>query len=243
MKKTQYDPIAEDYARSQLEKPNRVYAYEHTFFKILGGVQGSKVLDLACGDGLITRKVYRNGASQVIGVDESEEIIKLARKTSPAQIAYRVGKVGEIGKIGDFDFVTAGFLFHYANSIPELEAMFEDVSRNLKDGGRLVALNNHPANPITPNWQHGTAVKCLDGKLVEGAELQVSIYEGEKVACTFNQRYWLQSTYETAMKKAGFRSWAWHELEVSQEGIKRFGREFWEPFIKNPGVIVLEARK
>lgn len=240
---TQYDAIAGDYAKSQIGRQNRDYAHEPTFFKVLGDVRGKAVLDLACGNGILTRKILQRGASRVVGVDESQASIELARKNSPREIKYVMGKVGDLGKIGEFDFVTAGYLFHYADSIPELERMLVDTFVNLKQGGRVVALNNHPGNPLTPNWQYGTVTECIDPKLIEGARLKVSIYEGDRVACTFDQRYWLRDTYETAMKKAGFSSWAWHELGVSEEGIRIFGKEFWEPFIKNPGIIVLEAIK
>lgn len=243
MSEAQYDPIAKDYARSQNGRQNREYAHEPTFFKVLGDVKGKSVVDFACGDGILTRKVFEKGAKSVVGVDESSEIVNLARATSPKEIKYLVGKVSHLGKIGEFDLVTGGYLFHYADTISELEGMFRDAYVNLKDGGRLVAINNHPGNPITSNWKYGTVTECLDPKLVNGAKLNVSIYEGEKVACSFQQRYWTRDTYETAMQKAGFKSFAWHELEISQEGIDMFGDKFWEDFRKNPAIIVLEATK
>jgi toxoflavin synthase len=244
MIKAQYDKIAKDYATSQIGRQNRDYAHEPKFFEVLDNVKGKSVVDFACGDGILTRKIFERGAARVVGVDESAEIVALAKKTSPKGIEYLVGKVSQLGKIGEFDLVTGGYLFHYADTISELEAMFRDAYVNLKEGGRVVAINNHPGNPITFNKKYGTVTRCLDPELKEGAKLECTIYNGDQIACPpFTQRYWLKGTYESAIKKAGFQSFAWHELKVSPEGIKEYGENFWEDFKKNPAVIVLEVKK
>ncbi|RCN43521.1 hypothetical protein ANCCAN_10484 [Ancylostoma caninum] len=40
-----------------------------------------RVLDVGCGTGHIGREILENGASEVVGVDNSEEMIENARKT------------------------------------------------------------------------------------------------------------------------------------------------------------------
>ena len=49
-----------------------------TLFRVLGPVEGLHLLDLACGNGYIARKLARSGA-RVTAVDASAPIIKLAQ--------------------------------------------------------------------------------------------------------------------------------------------------------------------
>ena len=47
---------------------------------MLGSVAGLGVLDLACGEGFYTRQIARDGATRVVGVDISPEMIALAEE-------------------------------------------------------------------------------------------------------------------------------------------------------------------
>jgi hypothetical protein len=53
-------------------------------------------------------------------------------------ISYAVGDAAQIGCIGQFDTVTAAWLFNYASTVDELQKMFANAALNLKSGGRLV---------------------------------------------------------------------------------------------------------
>ena len=58
----EYDKIAEKYADSVERRSGRKYGMNPAFIKILGNVEGKNVLDLACGDGFLTRKIKELGA-------------------------------------------------------------------------------------------------------------------------------------------------------------------------------------
>jgi len=60
-----------DYYRDELNNP--------ATFELIGDVKGKRVLDLACGEGYITRILATKGA-KVTGVDFSEKLIELARR-------------------------------------------------------------------------------------------------------------------------------------------------------------------
>src|SRR5262247_3077029 len=49
-----------------------------TLLDLLGGVRGTRVLDLACGHGRIARELARCGA-RVVGVDISDVLLNMAR--------------------------------------------------------------------------------------------------------------------------------------------------------------------
>ena len=47
--------------------------------RCLGDVNGKRVLDVGCGDGFLTYRIAKKGAD-VVGIDNSEEGIKLAKE-------------------------------------------------------------------------------------------------------------------------------------------------------------------
>jgi 2-polyprenyl-3-methyl-5-hydroxy-6-metoxy-1,4-benzoquinol methylase len=53
-------------------------AESYTFFRMVGALDGKRVLDLACGFGFYPRLLKQHGAAQVVGVDISPEMIRLA---------------------------------------------------------------------------------------------------------------------------------------------------------------------
>jgi 2-polyprenyl-3-methyl-5-hydroxy-6-metoxy-1,4-benzoquinol methylase len=55
-------------------------AESYTFFRMVGALAGQRVLDLACGFGFYTRLLKQRGAAQVLGVDLSPEMIRLANR-------------------------------------------------------------------------------------------------------------------------------------------------------------------
>ena len=74
----QYDHIGSKYAvYARTATLKRAESY--TFFRMVGPLEGKRVLDLACGFGYYTRRLKQRGAAQVIGVDISE--------VSPADMA------------------------------------------------------------------------------------------------------------------------------------------------------------
>lgn len=77
----QYDTIGERFVES---KTTAAFAAADTHTLLgaldaLGGVHGLDTLDLACGYGYNTRLLARGGARRAVGVDISEEMIRLAR--------------------------------------------------------------------------------------------------------------------------------------------------------------------
>src|SRR5215475_1430956 len=114
----QYDHIGskyDEYARTATLKR----AESYTFFRMVGPLEGTGVLDLACGFGFYTRLLKQRGSAQVLGVDISPEMIRLAREheqAEPLGITYQVGDAVSLPRLGAFDVVTAVYLLNYAAS-------------------------------------------------------------------------------------------------------------------------------
>ena len=128
-------------------QPWRTYLEQPSALALLGDLNGHSVLDLGCGEGHYTRLLKQLGASQVLGVDLSSDMIELARqqeRSHPLGIDYLVCDAGALTLQTKADLVFAGYLFNHARDRDELRAQFSTVSSLLRPGGRLVALNNNP---------------------------------------------------------------------------------------------------
>src|SRR5262245_64428621 len=142
----QYDHIGskyDAYARTATGKQAECY----TFFRMVGALEGKRVLDLACGFGFYTRLLKQHSAAQVIGVDISPEMIRLAHQQEQAEplgITYQVGDAVTLPLLGSFDLVTAVYLLPYATSRAQLLGIFRSVYTNLVAGGRFIAYTNNP---------------------------------------------------------------------------------------------------
>ena len=144
---TDYDAVAEEYKRLKLA-PWRTFIERYSLLKLLGGVRGGSVLDLACGEGFYSRLIRERGAARVVGVDLSSGMIGLgiaAEKESPLGIEYRVSDAMAYQTDERFDIVAAAYLLNYADTEEKLAAMCRTVARSLKPGGRFVTVNNNPS--------------------------------------------------------------------------------------------------
>lgn len=80
----QYDHIGSKYDEyAQTATLKRAESY--TVLRMVGPLEGTRVLDLACGFGFYTRLLKQEGAAQVVGVDLSPEMIRLARANEQAE--------------------------------------------------------------------------------------------------------------------------------------------------------------
>jgi SAM-dependent methyltransferase len=108
-------------------------------------MSGQRVLDLGCGEGLITRAVAARGA-HVIGVDPTVRLIERARAieaTAGTGAAYRVDDGCTLATIADgwANWVTAGLSL---NNVPDLGAAIASIRRALVPGGQLAFTVPHP---------------------------------------------------------------------------------------------------
>ncbi|WP_143706571.1 class I SAM-dependent DNA methyltransferase, partial [Xenorhabdus innexi] len=128
-----YDPIADAYGLFSDTAP-QIKVGIRTVFALAGDIQGKSVLDLACGQGLFSRLYKKHGASKVIGVDISVNMLEIAKSKSQQygdDIEYHVRDVCKMESFGKFDIINASWLFCHAVSLEELEAMFRVIADNL----------------------------------------------------------------------------------------------------------------
>jgi toxoflavin synthase len=241
-----YDKIARQYKASKKLAFREVIEW-YSYNKLLGDVSQKAVLDLACGEGFYSRRIKRKGAQKVVGVDISAKMIELARqqeKNHPLGIDYVVGDVMGLKKIGSFDLVVASYLLNYAQTKDQLLEMCRTISVHLKSGGRFVSINNNPDQPPEsfPLCKKYGFTKSISGPLVEGTAITYEfIRRGQKFR--FDNYYLSRKIHAWAFKRVGFKTIRWHKIEAAPDGVKKFGRKFWQDFIDCQPIIGLECQK
>lgn len=102
---------------------------------------GGRALDLACGTGSLTRDLAKRVGSEgyVLGVDFSKEMLRTAGRRPSPNIEYRLGDATALAGVEDGSFDTATIAYG-ARNIPDLDALFAEMARSVKPGGRVVCL-------------------------------------------------------------------------------------------------------
>lgn len=248
----QYDEFAEKYQRivtSPIVMQGR-RILDYTCMRLVGDIRGKSVLDLACGAGDYTRKLKQAGASHAVGVDISEEMIKLARQQetqTPLGIEYILSDTQELGKIGDFDLVTAAHYLHYAATREQLLKFCQIPYDNLKPGQRFITVNSNPETK-GPEYsfdaykKYGFSRFKIAHPLHDRALIKITLAAGgEEVE--FDNYYYSKETYEWALRAAGFKTINWHKLILPLEVEQEDGREFWDFFLEVPIFVIIECQK
>ena len=107
---------------------------------------GQKILDIACGNGLFSRRLAALGAD-VVAIDFSAELIERAKARKSDRITYQVMDVTDetaLLTLGEHTFESA--LCNMALfDIADIQPIFRALPHLLKPGGRFVLSLTHPA--------------------------------------------------------------------------------------------------
>lgn len=133
---------------------------------LLPDLSGAIVLDVACGQGLATRALAAAGAERVIGIDNAQSMIEIARqRTDPsAQIDWRVDDAERLAtcQTASVDGVTCqlGLM-----DIGGLERALGSIHRVLRSGGWFVFVIGHPCF-LAPDAETINSASERPGRLV-----------------------------------------------------------------------------
>lgn len=92
---------------------------------------GERILDLGCGDGVLSEKISATGAT-VVGIDASDDFIAAARKRG---IDAKLVNAEKMAFDTEFDAVFSNAAMHW---MLDQNAVIAGVSRALRPGGRFV---------------------------------------------------------------------------------------------------------
>lgn len=155
---------------------------------LLPDLKGKKILDLGCGNGSMSKYFIEQGASYVLALDISKNMIEEARvKNTHKNITYEVMGMEQISKTKEkFDLVFSSLAFHY---IEDFDKLTKDINNLLNKDGILLYSQEHPT--------------VLCSKLEPGIDKRIEIN---------NKRYYLFSDYNLN----GKREILWNNTNVTK---------------------------
>lgn len=163
--------------------------------RLLPELKGKRVADLGCGFGWAARWFRAQGASSVLGVDLSQNMIERARAdTNDAAISYEIADLETLNlPEASFELVYSALTFHYIEDFARLMRM---IYAALVPGGDLVFTIEHPIFMAArhPHWiedEDGRKTWPVNGYAIEGARRTNWFADGvlkqhRKLATTIN---------------------------------------------------------
>ena len=115
------------------------------FKKMVGDVRGLRLLDMACGEGYLSRFYAKSGAD-VTGIDISDSQIAAAQaeeSRTPLGIQYQRADASKMGNI-ESESLDIVISFMALMDIEDYEGAIMQAARVLKPGGRFVFILIHP---------------------------------------------------------------------------------------------------
>ncbi len=188
-----------------------------------------KILDVGCGEGYVSRYIS-SISHDVIGIDNSPEFVKSAKKYSKDSENYLVGDVQNLPFSKDsFDVVIANML------LMELQTpnkAISEVSRILKPKGKFIFQILHPSRGLMNNDKsdYFTNSKQVKKYLVDGLE---SPFKSIRYHHPF-------SFYTKSLQDNGFVIYHLDE-PVPSSNMPR-DNPLWEIF-KEPQIMIIGAKK
>ena len=203
-----YDEIAEWYDEAIREgalAPFHAWILPITV-DLAGGIKGCRVCDLACGQGVVARRLAERGA-RVLGIDVSGELLALARRyerNDPRGVEYERGDARTLDDVPDgvFDGVICNMSLM---DIPDLDSTLGTVARVLRPGGWFVFSVVHPVcqTPGSPWW-------AWEGDAIVGVEVRDYFAEGywrrgnpEGIRGKLGAHHRTMSTYVNGLARSG----------------------------------------
>jgi SAM-dependent methyltransferase len=107
----------------------------------------TRVLDVGCGEGQLSRLAVARGATTVVGVDPTWAQVEVATERAGGPAYARAGAAHLPFADATFDHVVACLVFEHIRDVDEAIA---EVARVLEPGGRFAFFLNHPLLQ-TPN--------------------------------------------------------------------------------------------
>jgi ubiquinone/menaquinone biosynthesis C-methylase UbiE len=150
-------------------------------FRMMGEIERKDVLDLACGQGHVSRVMMKKGGARVTGVDISAELItyaKIKNDEEKVNVAYFASPSHKLDMLKDEsrDIIICVLAIQ---NIEKVADTFKECARVLRPNGKLYIVMNHPAFRIPQGSGWG-----YDERKVFNTAALTSIWAKQKFAST-----------------------------------------------------------
>lgn len=206
---------------------------------LLPNLVGKRIVDLGCGFGWASRWMREQGATSVLGIDLSENMISRAQEfTREDAITYQMADLETLElPEGTFDLAYSALTFHYVRDFKRLARM---VHRSLAPGADFVFTVEHPIFMAAtyPRWiedEDGRKTWPVNRYSVEG-ERQTDWFV--KGVVKYHRTI---STTLNALIQAGFAIKAVEEFAPSLDQIRE--NPALEEEIERPMMLLISAKR
>lgn len=236
-----YEAIADVY--EQVKRIPVGLAETATLTSALPSLTGRSVLDVGCGAGFYPRLYRSLGASRVVGVDASPEMIAHARGVGGEGITYDVHDAAMLPVLGEFDVVTAVWLLGYAPGAAALDTMVARLAANLRPGGDLVVLFPHPE----VDWARMADFGRYGMRVLRTGESHgrtaVQVHVEVEPPFAFESFFWPSGVVENALSRGGFTDLRRLPTAVPADAVAERGEDFWAELRRSPTFVVYHAKR
>jgi len=246
-----YNKNAKQYSQHVLNPDDSVYhsLYEKpAMHKLLPNLKGKTVLSLGCGSGEDCHYLAEHGASKVVGIDISKNLIAIAKRSYP-ECQFQVMDMEDLAfEDASFDFAYSSLAIHY---IEDWSKTFSEVYRILKPSSYFLFSTDHPAASAMETLQDDNKMKVQRLSLVTNRQTNKITIEGNYMNRRILEGKW------------GFAITAWHKplgeicSEATNAGfvianivepkplpkMKQVSPKDYEILIKIPGFIIFKLLK
>ena len=219
--------------------------------ELLPDLRGKSILDFGCGTGIFTFLLEKYYPSKIVGMDLSEEMLRIAiakgaEKKSAAQ--FLLGDAGRLAAYFDerFDLIFSSTTTQY---LSDLDGLFENIARVLKDDGCCILSVIHPVYSAQYPIEHGDTfpeddewtVRYLDQR--RRAYIQPWIEYNDSFENRLSRScHHTFGDYVNAILRAGLRIQALREpLPPEKWKASCFGR--YDGYIETPTFMILKLAK
>lgn len=168
--------------------------------EIVKHTSGTSILDLACGTGILTRKIAQKFPnSKIVGVDITESYLELARKNSESfqNIEYVLQDAENLNLNSKFDCITSSYIPKYCDA----KILLKKCIEHLNPGGKIIFHDfTYPKNPIHRKlWNFYFVILNVAGFFIPSWKEAF-----EKLPKLIRSSTWIES-YSDEMKKYGLK--------------------------------------
>lgn len=130
--------------------------------ELLPELRGKTVIDFGCGTGIFTFLLEQYYPSKIVGIDLSEEMLKIATAKAEIKKSSAQFVLGDASKLTNcfneqFDLVFSSTTTHYLTDLPEL---FRNLRNILKQNGTCILSIIHPVYSALYPIEHGNTFPC-----------------------------------------------------------------------------------
>lgn len=242
MTENQYDDAAffQEYAKMTRSRQGLAGAGEwRQFWRMFPPLEGKSVLDLGCGYGWHCRYAVEQGASEALGIDLSQRMLREAetRNADPRITYRRCGIEAYEYPEKRWDCVVSNLALHY---IADLDGVFVRVFQTLKPGGVFLMNIEHP---VFTAGVHQDWVYADDGRPLYWP-VDDYFLPGERITrfldCEVRKQHHTLTQILMGLVNSGFELQAVEEAQPPEEMMSLPGMA---DELRRPMMLLVKARK